>query len=205
MLQVLGLTSCHAVAFARWHEISTAVRLHDEVDPPILGLERQQAAFDKESSAERRDLFLAMKDESAVGAGEILLRQLDNRHLVDFMSWVPPELRGRGIGSALLDHIQRRARQEQRTTLVVNVVGPHGGDLPGARFLAHRQITLANTMIGRTLRLPVDDARACPELRGTWVTIRGELLATAPTGSVFAAVSGWVCRWRAVTSWGMCL
>ncbi|MGH3342009.1 MAG: cation-transporting P-type ATPase, partial [Carbonactinosporaceae bacterium] len=41
---------------------------------------------------------------------------------------------------------------------------------------------------------------ACPESRGTWVTIRGEHYAAAPTVSVLGAASGWACRCRAATS-----
>jgi len=47
--------------------------------------------------------------------------------------------------------------------------------------------------------------RGCPESRGTWVAIRSELYAAAPTVSVLEAVSGWACRWSASTSWGICL
>ncbi|MGH7511124.1 MAG: hypothetical protein ACREMZ_16920, partial [Gemmatimonadales bacterium] len=40
---------------------------------------------------------------------------------------------------------------------------------------------------------------ACPESRGTWVTIHGELYAAAPTVSVSVGVSGWACRRSAST------
>ncbi|MGH3714514.1 MAG: hypothetical protein ACRDT4_13790, partial [Micromonosporaceae bacterium] len=43
-------------------------------------------------------------------------------------------------------------------------------------------------------------AGACPESRGTWVTIHGELYAAAPTVSVSVGVSGWACRRSASTS-----
>jgi len=46
----------------------------------------------------------------------------------------------------------------------------------------------------------------CPKSGGTWVAIRGELYAAAPTVSwVSAAVSGWAWRCRAATRWGICL
>jgi hypothetical protein len=44
-----------------------------------------------------------------------------------------------------------------------------------------------------------------PESGGTWVTIHGGLWAAPPTDSVSRAVSGWACRCRALTSWGICL
>jgi GNAT superfamily N-acetyltransferase len=180
MLEVVSLTSRHDVAFARWHEISTAVRRHDEVDPPILGLDQTRSELGREGITARRELFLAMNGGHAVGAGESLLRQLDNTHLVDFKIWVPPERRRQGVGSTLLDHICRRAGQQQRNTLVALVIGPPDGGLPGARFLEQRQFMLANTMIGRTLRLPVDHASL------------NELEAKAKARSGSYRLAGWV-------------
>ena len=53
--------------------------------------------------------------------------------------------------------------------------------------------------------LSPDRVGACPESRGTWVTIRSADYAAAPTVSVAAAVSGWACRCSAATSWCICL
>ena len=158
MLRIVTFTSSRDVAFGRWHEISVAVRRHDEVDPPLLGSDRQRALFETESSAQRRELLLAVQDDCPVGAGEILLGLRDNTHLVEFAIWVLPDLRRRGIGSALLDHIRRRAAEEGRTRMLTTVIGPPDRTLPGARFLEDSAVTLANTMIGRTLRLPINNA-----------------------------------------------
>ncbi|MGW5362014.1 GNAT family N-acetyltransferase [Actinopolymorpha pittospori] len=158
MLRIVTLASPRDVTFGRWHEISVAVRRHDEVDPPLLDLDRQRDLFETESSAQRRELLLAVKDECPVGAGEILLSLKDNTHPVEFAIWVLPDLRRRGIGSELLDHIRRRAKEEGRTRMLTTVIGPPDRVLAGAKFLEHSTFTLANTMVGRTLRLPVSDA-----------------------------------------------
>ncbi|GAA5030318.1 GNAT family N-acetyltransferase [Actinopolymorpha pittospori] len=158
MLRIVTLTSPRDVAFGRWHEISVAVRRHDEVDPPLLGLDRQRDLFETDSSAQRRELLLAMQDECPVGAGEILLSLKDHAHPVEFAIWVLPDLRRRGIGSELLDHIRRRATEEAQTRMLTTVIGPPDRVLADAKFLERSTFTLANTMVGRTLRLPVGDA-----------------------------------------------
>ena len=65
---------------------------------------------------------------------------------------------------------------------------------------------LARSLPGGNAMQVTSTYRGCPKSGGTWVAIRGELYAAAPTVSwVSAAVSGWAWRCRAATSWGICL
>ena len=105
----------------------------------------------------RRHRLVAVTDAGdgprVVGHGVLTLPVADNRHLAMVRVAVLPELRGRGIGSAIADRLRRVALVEGRTTLFAEVefatepaadaadaLAPREGpghvsaDLPGMRF-----------------------------------------------------------------------
>lgn len=116
--------------------------------------------FTDDGPSERLLGFVAEDGGDVVGAGMLHLPMLDNEHYAWLMTWVAPALRGRGTGSALLDHLVREARALGRTDLVVETAYPAGRreDHPYRRFLERRGFVLANTEVRRVLELPVPDA-----------------------------------------------
>ncbi|MGH3345242.1 MAG: hypothetical protein ACRDPK_20710, partial [Carbonactinosporaceae bacterium] len=81
-----------------------------------------------------------------------------------------------------------------RATLVREL----GTPMLGWEGFVHK-VTRSRSAATRELNRLAHSERACPESRGTWVTIRGEHYAAAPTVSVLGAASGWACRCRAAT------
>src|SRR5690606_32509053 len=73
----------------------------------------------------RRHRLVAVTDAGdgprVVGHGVLTLPVADNRHLAMVRVAVLPELRGRGIGSAIADRLRRVALVEGRTTLFAEV------------------------------------------------------------------------------------
>src|SRR6185312_5416339 len=76
--------------------------------------ERQRQVTDR-----RIELLAAVRGGEVVAEGALHLPQLDNRHFAALFLSVRPGWRRRGIGSALLAELERRAVAADRTTLCV--------------------------------------------------------------------------------------
>jgi len=147
--------------------------------------------LDKENSPHR--LFGVRVDGRLVGRGfyEINVgKEADER-----VAWaaveVLPEFRGRGIGTAIAEHIEQLARADERDRVLVYVVSPDApgerldaatgfGSVPRAgdevRFLLGRGYTLEQVERGSRLPLPLDDG----QLRAAFAA------ASADSGSDYA-------------------
>ncbi|GAA3834139.1 GNAT family N-acetyltransferase [Nocardioides panacisoli] len=105
-----------AAAIKEWVELSNAVTaadapwLHDVT--PLTTEARFRHGWDGEPS----EPFLARADGAVVGAGTISTSDYDNLHLAWFDILVHPEHRRRGHGSAMLAHLEERARSRGRTS-----------------------------------------------------------------------------------------
>jgi GNAT superfamily N-acetyltransferase len=75
----------------------------------------------------RGERWVAVCDGKVLGYLDLALPQLDNTHSGYFEVGVHPEERGRGVGSALLRHLEERAREEGRTTLSTWLPAPGAG------------------------------------------------------------------------------
>jgi GNAT superfamily N-acetyltransferase len=92
-----------------------------------------------------------------VGAGLLQLPQLDNLDMVFAGVFVAPELRNRGIGSALLDSIVAVTRAEGRRSVLVEAGIPTSEreEHPYARFARRHGFRQANVEVHRVLDLPI--------------------------------------------------
>lgn len=90
----------------------------------------------------RRERWAAVCDGRVLGFLDLTLPLLDNTHLANFNLGVHPDDRRRGVGSALLRHLESRAAAEHRTTAASWVPVPVEGGLPisgaGAHFAVHK-------------------------------------------------------------------
>jgi GNAT superfamily N-acetyltransferase len=94
-----------------------------------------RAVLTAPSGSTRRLLLAAYHDGDMVGASEISLPQLDNRHLAYLELYVDPARQRRGFGSALLEAGIAAVRAEGRRTLSAEVATPlDGEDSAGLRF-----------------------------------------------------------------------
>lgn len=112
-----------------------AERPHGGFFPPF---ELFQQAF--ATSAPDRDVLLLAAFETVaqrgrvVGAARMELPTIDNRHLCNVQVYVPPPVRRRGIGSALLVEGERVAAAHGRTTSLGEAHGSDAGESAGVRF-----------------------------------------------------------------------
>jgi GNAT superfamily N-acetyltransferase/RimJ/RimL family protein N-acetyltransferase len=96
-----------------------------------------------------RETWLATEAGRPVGCYLLELPARENRHVAFCLPVVPPALRRRGIGSALLSHCERRARQAGRSVLVAEV----RDESAAAAFAAASGARRGNTELRRILDL----------------------------------------------------
>jgi GNAT superfamily N-acetyltransferase len=143
------------------------------------------------------------------GVVVIELPLLDNTDMVWAEVHVDPAAMGRGFGSALVDLVVRRTKEEGRSKILVPsaYAFDRRDDHPYRRFAERRGFALANTEVHRVLDLPVDEAQlesmireaaphhpaytieryvdgVPPELLPTYCHVHNQLVLDAPTGDI---------------------
>jgi len=122
-----------APAIAAYVDLTNAVRAADTPwQHPVTALE-SAALFRHGWDGEPPVGFLALDGGTPVGVAEYITSEYDNRQLAWLWIAVPPALRRRGHGSAILAAMLERARAEGRTS-----VGTDGWDSDRARAFAAR-------------------------------------------------------------------
>ncbi len=118
----------------------------------------EMAGFFRMPSDDRRTVGVTAWDAGEmVGAGWAMLPLLDNTDKAECFVVVEPELRGRGIGAAVLEGLVAVARADGRTALMSNAGIPfeERADHPIMRWAGRNGFEVANVEIMRTLYLPV--------------------------------------------------
>ena len=166
-------------------------------------------AFRRPDSAERSEAFVAVDGDTVVGAGIADFPLLDNTDKVYFTVDVHPDHRRRGIGTALVDHVVDRAKNEDRSVLIGMSHYPTDADEdhPYRRFATSCGFDLANTELHRVAELPVSEEAIqgwvdeCaphhdgyriethvddlpPALLPSYVRLKNQLAVDAPTGDL---------------------
>lgn len=112
----------------------------------------------REPTRERRTVGVtAWEGTRMVGAGFLFLSLLDNLDTAWSFVAVEPELRGRGIGAAVMGAVVETARAERRTQLLAGAGIPFEEQetSPVLAWARAQGFALANTEIQRNLELPV--------------------------------------------------
>lgn len=149
--------------FAAWHavfETADAVDRGEYAD--TWTLEELRAEARQDTDAIDRSAFLVEADGGVVGGAWLALTLKDNLHRAELYVAVLPSHRRRGIGSALLDHVEGLAREAGRTVAGTESdwrteAGPGGAGAPGVEFLTARGYDNVLADLQRWLRLPVPD------------------------------------------------
>ena len=146
-----------------WIDAKRAVAAHD-----LPGLAPPSAAFERlclllVPGSLRAETWLAVADGQVLGYALLDMPATDNLHLVDVTLEVRPEHRRRGIGTSLLEHVERRAAQLGRDTVVSYVTESLPDvvrlDESGKAFAAARGYPVVETeILGRNLLAEVDEA-----------------------------------------------
>lgn len=145
---------------ARLYTLITASRAvgrpWDEPD----GLLQSVLDWRHEDKAEPREIHAVFDGTTMLGAASSWLPMEDNTDKMWIELDVDPRHRRRGAGTALIDHLVRRAGEEGRTELVVDAAIPMEAtdDHPYRRFATSVGFTVGSTDIARHLELPVADA-----------------------------------------------
>lgn len=184
-------------------------------DPTTWALAEVVVQLRQPGPARRGEVYIAYDGDTPVGAGDVMLPQLDNTNFAQFDFAVPPEHRRRGVGTAMFEHVRARAKAHQRDTLSTEVnLAPGESSVPAVEFLGTYGLTSRNTEIRRQLKLPIDGAkldalaaRAAERIDGyrirTWsghcpdeyaeqyAYLKGLLVTEAPTGESTYEAEKW--------------
>jgi GNAT superfamily N-acetyltransferase len=106
---------------------------------------------------ERSETGLVVVGDQVVGTARIWFPDRDNLSLCWSEVRVDPDHRGRGVGSALAEWLEDRARANERSVHAVELAVPVGAreTHPARRFAERRGYSVASFEIVRSLPLPV--------------------------------------------------
>lgn len=147
-------------AFRAWYDASRAGTVAGRIDPDFFSYEEMVLSLGEPSSAERFEAYGAFEGDTCVGGAGLVLPLLDNLQAAIFLNAVPPEHRGRGVGTALFEYLGEQARAAGRSRWYAKVRVPaERSEDAGSRFALRHGFTLRNTEIRRQLKLPVPAER----------------------------------------------
>ncbi|WP_127479746.1 GNAT family N-acetyltransferase [Nocardioides pantholopis] len=201
------------VAFQAWHAVYAAAERHGREDTATPWQRDELRVQLQEPSIRRRStVFAGRLNGELVATGLIETPLLDNLERCELSVHVLPGHRRRGLGTAMLAHLERVAGERGRRVLggetsYAYEAGPEGVGESGPEFARARGYDLAIGDVQRVLRLPVEerlldrlDAEAAPhhtayrlrswvgpvpeELLGGWAALTATLNTEAPTGGL---------------------
>ena len=143
-----------------WQAYADAKRADMGENALIWTLEESRAEMQQRSATTDRRTYVAVRDGSVVGGGSLALPLKDNLHSAAVGVTVPLAHRRRGVGTALLAHIEAEAAASGRTTLRAETAWPasapdDGTGEPGIEFARRHGYTLALGDLQNRLALPV--------------------------------------------------
>lgn len=157
-MRTLEIDPTDDAAFERWFG-PIAASEHDLFPEHPGWLAHELAAFGPER-IDAKATYLAVEDDDgrSVGAALVRIPTLDNRDVADvFICDVHPDHRRRGVGSELVAHVERVARQEGRTTVVIGSEERAGSTNPAVAAFAESQgFEVGLRSSKRQLDLPAD-------------------------------------------------
>jgi len=162
-LQIRPLDAADPDQMAAWHATYHAAHVfgHEHATPRMLPEIRADFLVDR--PGDRREGWFGYVDGEVVVTGSVSLPLMDNRTLAELDVATRPDLRRRGHGSAMLEHLVERAVAQGRDTLTSDGYWSFeepadGAGTPSAEFLTRHGFAFALGNVQRALSLPVDDA-----------------------------------------------
>ncbi|HVD21545.1 MAG TPA: GNAT family N-acetyltransferase [Lapillicoccus sp.] len=136
-----------------------ASRTHERPWDDSDGYEQTVAEWRYDDPAERTEKWAVYEDGDVVGVTTLWMSQHDNTDKIWAELDVHPERRGRGAGTALVEALERRAREVGRHEILVELYLPDGdSEAPSyERFAAAHDYLPESTDKVRILDLPVPD------------------------------------------------
>jgi GNAT superfamily N-acetyltransferase len=192
-----------------FYDLNRRAELAGREQMPFWSFQEFLGAFRSPDSGERQELFEAYEGDQLAGVGVIWFTLLDNTDKAFPMVCVDEPWRRRGIGRALLAHLEERAAADGRTMLVGDASLPFDDreDHATVRFAKTCGYALDSFEVARHLDLPVPDEKlqawideaaphhaaysietyvgAAPDdLVESLCDLMGKLVVDAPTGSI---------------------
>jgi GNAT superfamily N-acetyltransferase len=217
-VEIRAIDPADETVFRAGFEAFTEADTADRIDPPKRTVEVALATYSRRgelNQSSRRTFFVAYAGREPVGGVELELPLKENLKLAMFQLAVRPSHRGKGVGSALYDHVVRQAKADGRTSLLTEIfLPPEGGTSVAVEFARKRGFTCRNNEIRRQLALPVAAGRldrlaakaaersggyrlvswtgACPEeYAEQYARLKGMLMTEAPTGDLDYEAEQW--------------
>lgn len=162
-LEVTALDPDDPDDLAAWHAVYYAAVTHDREYATPWMLEEVRAALHADGPGMRTTAWTGTVAGRVVTTGRVDLPMQDNLTQAWLDVKTSPDQQGRGYGSAMLEHLVRRAAQEDRSVLVAEASYPYDGPSDGAGtiavdFLRRRGFSLGLADVQRILDLPVEDS-----------------------------------------------
>lgn len=163
-LSVVELDPRDERGYAAWFAVLDASERHVRPDEPgwLLREQRSMSLAGVGPDPDTAMLHVAATaDGRTVGAARLELPRRDNLHLCELTLAVAPEVRRRGVGRALVEQVERLAREQGRTTVLGycdEVPGQEGrsGSRQAARALGY---AVVQTEVRRDIDLPLPAER----------------------------------------------
>lgn len=148
---------------AWWDAYTAARRVDMGEDAVIWSREESRAELQQPSATTDRRAFAAVDQGAVIGSASIALSLKDNLHIAAVGVNVPAEHRRRGVGTALLAHLETEAAAAGRTTMRADIFWPASAEAdgtgePGREFARRHGYEVALGDLQSRLDLPVPDA-----------------------------------------------
>ncbi|QNN51447.1 GNAT family N-acetyltransferase [Nocardioides mesophilus] len=161
-MRILALDPADKPALRQWHRTGAAAHRHDRPDTPLWTEDEALLIVTDDDPEERMYPYLVLDEQDeAVGSGIVFVPVLDNLDKAYSSFSVVPAHRGRGAGTAALQHAEEVARAEGRGLLLVQGYFPVSADdgHPVRAFALRHGLRLANAELRRVQELPIPDER----------------------------------------------
>lgn len=120
-IEILPIDPLDAELVGAWIDMQNAVIAHDTPGDAPYAAAHQRLRLALHPSAVDVERYVARAGGKVVGATELVLYLADNQHLLSFELEVHPDHRRQGIGTRLLETVERRAAETGRDTLLTGV------------------------------------------------------------------------------------
>ena len=163
-MEVVDVDARDEACFAEWFAVTDAVEQHLRPGEPgwlLEGAALLALGGMRPGADDRCEVFAVRDGARFVGAGRLLLPQVDNLHSVEVLVAVRPSDRRRGVGRRLAEEVDRRARAHGRDTLVGFADEPPHGDGGAVVRAAAARLgwVVAQVDVRRDVDLPLDPVR----------------------------------------------
>lgn len=212
-MNIEQLTGEDAQAVREWAETTAASQRHEIGEGATAWAHQELLAVLRRPPVRRHDeLWVARVDGEVVGTAWLSRPLLDNRESASLDVHVRPDLRRRGIGTALLRHVEGVAAAAGRVLVDAETQWPADGPADGAgtagvEFLRRHGYAFGLGDVQRVADLPLDEGllaelaaetapyhqgyalrswsgRVPDELVEGWVAVASTLMTEAPTGAM---------------------